>query len=447
MKASVVLPFFVIFFTFCYSKSAFEKLLVVSYDGFRYDYLDVHKNVTPVLNSLKTSSSYAKCLLNVFPTQTFPNHFTLATGLYSGVHGVLGTKVYDEKRKQIFSYDELFHYNKDILPIWALNEKAGEGRHSGVMMWPGSNLAYNNILSTFVFNYSKTESYESRVSTVISWLTHSETPANFVMMYFEEPDSHSHGFGPDSPENLEQIQRVDNTTKYLLDSLKNNNLTDVNIVFLSDHGMEGVTKARIIDLESLIGNKALMYGTSPVLQIYPKPGENVAGIYNILKEKAHEDTHFKVYLKDNIPEHFQMRDCGRTPPILAVAEPPYAFQDLYKTIDWFVKNMKAPDNGTYGVHGYDPNDVKMHPYFIAHGPQFKENYYAGEMRSIDMFSLFTHVLKLENPLIKPNGSFYGVNKIFKSSSPRNIVLPETKKKSSRPTIDCSSGGFCTLVIL
>nr|BAN21090.1 unkown protein [Riptortus pedestris] len=69
------------------------------------------------------------------------------------------------------------------------------------------------------------------------------------------------------------------------------------------------------------------------------------------------------------------------------------------------------------------------------------------MRSIDMFSLFTHVLKLENPLIKPNGSFYGVNKIFKSSSPRNIVLPETKKKSSRPTIDCSSGGFCTLVIL
>ena len=99
------------------SKSTHDKLLVISYDGFRYDYLD--KNLTPYMHSLKTSSSYAKSLLNVFPTQTFVNHFSIATGMYSGVHGVIGNNVFDHKKGQLLNYDyDLFHYNKDITPIW-----------------------------------------------------------------------------------------------------------------------------------------------------------------------------------------------------------------------------------------------------------------------------------------------------------------------------------------
>lgn len=422
MKSLIVIVF-LFFLEVSYSKSPLEKLLVISYDGFRYDYLQTHKNITPTLNSLKSSSSYAKCLLNVFPTQTFPNHFTLATGVYSGIHGVLGSHVYDKETLGLLSYDSLFHYNNDILPIWALNEKAGDGRHSGVMMWPGSNLQYSDITSTFVYNYSSKVPYDIRVSTVMSWFKDPKTPANFVMMYFEEPDADSHAFGPDSAQNLKQIQRVDNTTKYILSSLKNNNLTDVNIVFLSDHGMEGVTKDHIIDLNAVVGKKADMYGTSPVMQIYPKPGENVASIFATLNKTAFENGHFKVYLQADIPQHFQIRDCKRTPPILAVAEPPYAFQDLYASIEWFVKHKNASDNGIYGVHGYDPNYVKMHPYFIAHGPRFRKNFDAGELRSIDMFPLFTHILNLEEPPVKPNGSFTGVEKLFMSSAAQNIVLP------------------------
>ncbi|XP_014277015.1 ectonucleotide pyrophosphatase/phosphodiesterase family member 5 isoform X1 [Halyomorpha halys] len=410
--------FILIFFSFFLFISCFihhDKLLVISYDGFRYDYLDL--NITPNLNSLKNNSSYAKCLLNVFPTQTFVNHFSIATGLYAEVHGVLGSNVFDQKNNKLLKYSyELFHYNENIIPIWTLNELAGKGRHSGVMMWPGSNFAYNGTNATFMVKYNSSVPWDHRVTTALKWFVHPETPANLVMMYFEEPDSESHAFGPGSPEVLEQIRRTDNITKYILDSLANNNLSDVNIIFLSDHGMEAVTRDRIIDLRQSVGEKADMYGTSPVCQIYPKPGQTVSEIYKLLMNEASKSKNFKVYLKSEIPEHLHIKFCERTPPILAVAEPQYAFQDIYSTIDWEIKNKHAHENGTYGVHGYDPETVTMHPYFIAHGPLFKRNHSMGELRTVDMFSLFSHILRLGPPPVKPNGTFSGVEDLFTSSA-------------------------------
>lgn len=141
------------------------------------------------------------------------------------------------------------------------------------MMWPGSNFPYNGTNATFTVKYNSSTPWNYRVSTALNWFIHPITPANLVMMYFEEPDAESHAFGPGSPEVLEQIRRTDNITKYILDSLAKKNLLDVNIIFLSDHGMEGVTRDRIIDLRETIGDKADMYGTSPVCQIYPKPGK------------------------------------------------------------------------------------------------------------------------------------------------------------------------------
>lgn len=119
MKYFALISFFHVSITFTYCQSTYDKLLVVSYDGFRFDYLDKFRELTPVLNSLKSHSSYAKCLLNVFPTQTFPNHFSIATGLYAGVHGVLGSRVYDKDSDKLLKYSyELFHYNENVTPIW-----------------------------------------------------------------------------------------------------------------------------------------------------------------------------------------------------------------------------------------------------------------------------------------------------------------------------------------
>ncbi|CAH1405730.1 unnamed protein product [Nezara viridula] len=397
------------------SKSPFDKLLVVSYDGFRYDYLD--RELTPYMYSLKSSSSFAKHVINVFPTQTFVNHFSIATGLYSETHGVIGNTVFNSKTGKLMRYGhELFHYNNDITPIWTLNQKAGQGRHSGVMMWPGSQFPYSNIVPTFINVFDRGTAWENRISTVMSWFLHPKSPANLVMMYIEEPDDEEHTSGPGSSQTRERLRRVDKITEHLFKSLKNNSLTDVNVVLLSDHGMEGVTLDRMIDLTKFVGDKAAMYGTSPVLHIYPNKGQSIVDIYSKLNEAAARNKHFKVYLKESIPEHFHIKDCQRTAPIIAVAEPTYAFQDYYGAIDWQINNKGAPRNGTYGIHGYDPQTINMRPYFMAHGPKFKENFNAGELRIIDMYPLFANILQLELPSIKPNGTLAGIQTILK---PRN----------------------------
>ncbi|CAH1405731.1 unnamed protein product [Nezara viridula] len=396
------------------SKSPHEKLLVVSYDGFRYDYLNL--NITPYLNSLKKSSTYAKCLLNVFPTQTYVNHFSLATGLYSEAHGVIGNSVYDKEKKKVVGYSyDLFHYNKNVIPIWTLNERAGKGRHSGVMMWAGGEYEYGGVNVTFSKSYDENMSWNESAETALSWFVHPETPANLVMLYFDEPDNQSHNSGPAtvSERTREQIKKTDNITKYIMDYLKKNDLQDVNVVFLSDHGMEGITLKQIIDLTKFVGNKTDMYGASPVLQIYPKPGESVRRIYKLLHSAAKKNKHFKVYLKRNIPKHFHIKNCRRTAPIIAVADPPYGFQDYYKSIQWQIDNRGESPTGVYGIHGYDPRTISMHPYFIAHGPLFRKNYAAGVLRTVDMYPMFAHVLNLKLPRFRPNGSFSGVKDIFR----------------------------------
>lgn len=121
-------------------------LLVISFDGFKPDYL--HRNVTPNLNQFRKDGVSAGFMLPVFPTKTFVNHFSIATvsivfqanslvdkaqfiqqfrliflfivqGLYPGNHGVLANDLYDSKFGQLkYSY-ELFHYNDSTIPIWA----------------------------------------------------------------------------------------------------------------------------------------------------------------------------------------------------------------------------------------------------------------------------------------------------------------------------------------
>lgn len=139
-------------------------------------------------------------------------------------------------------------------------------------MWPGSQFSYSDTLPTFVNLFDRRTTWENRIDSVMSWFLHPKTPANLVMMYFEEPDDEEHTSGPGSSQTRERLRRVDKITERLFKSLNDNSLTDVNVVLLSDHGMEGVTLDRMIDLTKFVGNKAVMYGTSPVLHIYPNKG-------------------------------------------------------------------------------------------------------------------------------------------------------------------------------
>lgn len=384
--------------------SKFPIVLVVSMDAFRHDYVD--NCLTPTITKLRSSGVYAPYMKNVFPTKTFPNHHSLATGVQPEVHGVLDSSVYTAKdgcsNRSILHYGEaLFHYDNNIIPIWTLNQLGGKGRHSGVMMWPGGEFPYGckKTLPTFRQSLNEGISFEDRIDTVISWLNHPEKPANLVMMYFQEPDAHGHAFGIFNREVDEQIKKLDKSLDYLTKQLKKNNLDKLVTVFVvSDHGMINQIQQRILDLNDFVDNSTyVVAGSSPVLQIFPTQGKEEYVKNGLLKaQEAYHNT-FDVYSKDQIPSIWHYKHNNRTPPIFVVAKEGYAFQDFYKVIE--ENNQKfgrEPNPGNiYGIHGYSNSLSSMHPLFFAWGPLVRTGVELDPFNSTELYPLWASVLGLE----------------------------------------------------
>lgn len=380
-------------------------LLIISFDGFRYDYFE--RNITETMLGLRKNSSYAPYIYSVFPSKTFPNHFSIATGLYAEVHGVLDNMLYDKLTNKTLSYGyELFHYNEDIVPIWTLNERGGEGQRSGCMMWPGSDLKYQQTLPSFFVSYNHSVSWHSRVDTVISWFTHPDTPINLGMMYFEEPDLACHSYGPESPEIDAQISRVDRLVQYLLTEAQQAGILDrLNIVLMSDHGGQAVSiPSNSIDLDDFIDSTLYIRdGVPPNLQIYPIPGEEKQ-VLEALRSARDEGGHFSTYSQEEMLERWRYKQCGRTPPIIVCADVGYIFSD-------------QGDNGTtndtvIGTHGYDPLTTSMRGFFMATGPNFKRNYAIKPFVNIHFYPLAAHILSLSLPSLRPNGSILTLQDIL-----------------------------------
>jgi len=202
------------------SKSKIRKgknLLVISLDGFRYDFLDIAGTTT--LNKLASRGVRAKSLTSSYVTKTFPNHYSIATGLYEESHGIVTNTMWDPL------WEELFFSCTDPEcgkwyggePIWNSNELANQRapgssrqrRGSGVVYWPGASAEINNMNITFsekyVDPYSNDSSYlnlRQRFDKAISWFTDEETPVNLAMVYYEFPDKLGHIYGPESAEVL-----------------------------------------------------------------------------------------------------------------------------------------------------------------------------------------------------------------------------------------------------
>ncbi|CAB3378442.1 Hypothetical predicted protein [Cloeon dipterum] len=379
-------------------------VLIVSFDGFRHDYFD--RISSPNFDRLKKIGSHGD-LMNVFETKTFPNHQSLATGLYPESHGVLANHVFDPQYNRTVNYSaELWHYNDQIMPIWTLNEISSKERNSGVMMWPGSEFSYHRgVVPTFIHKWDSKWSFQRRVDVVMSWLTQQHNSANLVMLYMEEPDTHAHAFGSESDEVTEQIKNVDSYIGYLADQLERHNLTEsVDTFIVSDHGMTETDEHRIIDLNKIIDSSLyLRVGTSPVIHIYPNPGE-LPNLLRQLEWASQQYRTFDVFTKDNLPEHWKVANCRRAPPILLVAKEGYAFDDLRQAIVDYAKkyNFTPSSSHRYGLHGYDNLERKMQPFFLAFGPSIREDYQAPQLHSIDLFSLWSHMLRL--PAHATNGT-------------------------------------------
>uniref|UniRef100_A0A3B3Y8D7 ENPP1-3/EXOG-like endonuclease/phosphodiesterase domain-containing protein n=1 Tax=Poecilia mexicana TaxID=48701 RepID=A0A3B3Y8D7_9TELE len=379
-------------------------LLLVSLDGFRAEYLKDHHSRLPVINKLRKSDGTTTSYMRpVYPTKTFPNHYTIVTGLYPESHGIVDNKMYDVTRNAFFTLktDEKFNSNwYQGEPVWltAMRQKL----KAGTFFWPGSDVAINGSFPTLYRMYDRNIKFENRLETVFEWLSLSEKERpDFYTLYLEEPDSTGHAYGPKSSQVIAALEKVDSILGDLMDGLFTRDLHQcVNLMIVSDHGMEEASCQRaayVSTYQQDTSNFTVIQG--PAARIRPKrlPQDyfsfDYEGLIKNLSCRA-PDQPMKPYLKENLPKRMHFAYNKRIER-----------GHLYMKEGWQAALKK--DDVKYctgGFHGSDNLFTNMQAIFIGYGPGFKTKYVVPTFENIELYNLMCDLLGIRP---SPNNGTHG----------------------------------------
>ncbi|XP_053140059.1 bis(5'-adenosyl)-triphosphatase ENPP4 [Hemicordylus capensis] len=360
----------------CSADESVPRLLLVSFDGFRADYLQKYE--LPHLQDFVKDGVLVEHVTNAFITKTFPNHYSIVTGLYEENHGIVANKMFDAATEKHFSPSndaDSFWWNEAI-PIWVTNQR--KNKSSAAAMWPGTDVKIHNTTPSHFMKYDPSVSFKKRVETIITWLNSSSPPVTFAILYWEEPDASGHKYGPEDTKNMTKVlKEVDKLIGLLVERLKAANLWDeMNVIITSDHGMAQCSQERLINLDKCIGRgNYTLIDKSPVAAILPK---NETYVYNLMKIC---DPHMNVYLKEEIPERYHYHHNKRIQPIILVADE-----------GWTIVQTEALPR--LGDHGYDNTLPSMHPFLAARGPAFRRGYKKKTINTVDIYPIMCHILGL-----------------------------------------------------
>lgn len=362
----------------CMFAAGRHTTLIISLDGFRWDYPQMYH--TPFFDRLGQEGVQA-VMQPSFPSKTFPNHYTLATGLVPDHHGLIDNKFYDKKSGLIYSIgdsktksDPRFYGGE---PIWITAQR--QGLKSGVVYWPGSDVAIKGTYPTYYKDYEKKPllTFSERIAEIerLVKLPENERPA-LIMAYFEEPDHSGHHYGPTSPETRKAVETMDVLLGQLYNDLRAlPDGKDINFIVTSDHGMTTTKPERIIHLSDYLKKEwtVRIMPSLPTL-IYPAKG-CTDKILNALKNVPH----LRVWKKTEVPAYLHYGSNANIADIVALPDPGWVISD-YNTV--------IPGN-----HGYDPQVSDMHVMFRAAGPDFKQGYTMPHpFRNVNVYSLLAHLL-------------------------------------------------------
>ncbi len=386
-------------------KNLEPTVLLISMDGFRWDYLE--RTETPNLDYLVANGVKAESLVPVYPSSTFPNHYTIATGLYPENHGIVSNGMYDPEFDAFFYIGSGSEPARDGRwyegePIWVTAEK--QEQTAMTMFWPGSDAEILGIRPTEYRQYDGSVKNRERVQQILTWLDLPKRKRpTFMTLYFSDTDSYGHNYGPDAPEMEIAIKEMDDQMGRLITGLDEVELLDqVNIIITSDHGMARTSSARLIMIDDHISLKdVIMTGWGAYGGIWPNDGLEET-IYEALSG-SHPG--WDVYKKNEIPERLHYRNHWRIPTIVGILDEA-----------WSVTSKayadSRPDAFEGGAHGYDPAYTSMHGIFIAYGPAFKENVTVPSFRNIHLYEMMCHILELTPA--SNDGSLDSVRAVFKN---------------------------------
>lgn len=388
-------------------------IILISSDGFRWGYN--FKTHTPNIDRLRLNGTEAETgMIPVYPTLTFPNHYSIVTGLYPAWHGVIANFFSDPDPNSSEKFNMGNHNPKWWLgePIWETVVK--NGLHAATYFWPGSEVVKGpwKCPQPFCPFYNGSVPFEERVDAILGYVDlPTETRPSLVTLYFEDPDETGHETGPDSPQITEAVSRIDSMIGRLLDGLeKRGILEDVTIMMVGDHGMVANCPDKMIYLEDLAPwievPSSWIDSLYPVLAIRPPPGVDVSTVYRNITEglasgKVKNSEYLKIYLKEELPERLHYSGSARIQPIIGMVA------EAYKVAG---KRTKSVACG--GSHGYDNAYLSMRTIFFGHGPQFARGRKVPSFENIELYHVMTTILGVKGA---PNNGT--------ASFPASLLLP------------------------
>lgn len=358
-------------------------IIMISVDGMRYDY--AKKYEAKNLLNLSHSGVQAEYMIPSYPSVTFPNHYSLVTGLYPAHHGIVGNKFYDRGFKASYSTK-----GKTVVdgrwyggtPLWVLAEQ--QQMLTASFYWVGSEAPVHGVLPTYYYKYNEKIGIHERIQAVVDWL---KLPASkrphLITFYFPEVDHAGHNFGPGSPQTVQAVKFIDSAVNELNKAVKTTGLP-VNFVLVSDHGMTTVDTEHPLKVPALDTTKFNILSEGEIVHIYAKDTSAIAKTYEGLQKQA---VNYRAYLRTNTPLAWHYNKANdkfnRIADILLVPAPHNVFA---------AGNHKVNP----GAHGYDPALVKdMMATFYAWGPAFKSNLTIPGFKNVEVYPIVTELLNLK----------------------------------------------------
>ena len=370
-------------------------VVLVSFDGFRYDYAE--KYDARNFKALMREGAKAEALIPTFPSKTFPNHYSIVTGLYPGNHGLVDNSFYDPDRNEYYAMKnrkrvtDPYYYRG--IPIWTLARQ--HGIKSASMFWIGSELTHSKLRPDYHFDYDESVPDTFRIQQVMAWLKlpESERP-HFITLYFSYPDHEGHLHGPSSEETRLAVLRADRNLGILMKGLRETKLP-INLIVVSDHGMEElktIPESYIFLDEIMNRNDTTVRVSNSGTQahLYLSQKNKLDSLFRSLKNG---EGRYSVRRQQDFPEHWHYKT-SRAGDLLITAA-----RGLY-LIDQPRQTYLPRSEESIGVHGYDANVVKnMRGIFYATGPQIKKRTTIFAFENIHIYPFISTILGLPLPEI------------------------------------------------
>lgn len=361
-----------------------QYVIILSTDAFRYDLAS--RSETPTLDSLMEVGTYSE-IYPVFPSNTFPSHYAMATGLYPEHHGIVNNAFYDKTLgrivKPLGNHDDLVNpkfWHGD--PIWNTAERQGKTAYT--FMWVGSETPIGGKQATKWMPYTSKPSFETRADWVIDAMTQ---PVNkipdLVMWYFNEPDHTMHQYGPESQEAVDMAEKIDRALAYFFKNIRKSPVFDqINFIVLADHGMATLDESRRVNISGKLDeNKVVreIYGNPAGIEVDPDYVDEAVEILDNVP-------HLTAWNRDRIPEKYHYgADKDRIPNIVLMP-------DTGWSLDFHANTRPLRNKGT---HGFNPFDQEMHMIFYGAGPMFKKGFTQASFQNQNVYLVLCHLLGIE----------------------------------------------------